>query len=95
MRDKTKQKLEMKKNLEIAASVEILFDEETPSIDEELLLELGMYSQKESVGGVKSATEDYNFSFAVLAARLTDLTRKGQLNIVERGEAQEKALNIL
>ena len=35
-----------KENLEIAARAEILLDEETPSIDEELLLELGMYRQK-------------------------------------------------
>ena len=34
-------------------------------------------------------------SFAIIAATLTDLTKKGQPNFVEWGEAQEKAFNTL
>ena len=46
-----------KKDLKIAASAEVLFDEETPSIDDDSLLELGTYRQKENVIDVKSETE--------------------------------------
>ena len=42
-----------KEDLKIAASAEILLDEGTPSIDEDWLLELSMYRQKENVSEVK------------------------------------------
>ena len=38
---------------------------------------------------------DYIPSFAIIAAPLTDLTKRGQPNFVEWGEAQEKAFNTL
>ena len=38
---------------------------------------------------------DYIASFAAIAAPLTDLTRKGQLNFVKGGEDYEKAFNTL
>ena len=41
----------------MAASAEMLLDEEIPNIDEDLLLELGKYKQKENVGDVKLGTE--------------------------------------
>ena len=39
-----------KEDLKISASAEMLVDAETPSIDEDSLLELGTYKQKEDVG---------------------------------------------
>ena len=41
----------------MAASVEMLLDKEIPSIDEDSLLELGMYKQKEDVSDIKLGTE--------------------------------------
>ena len=46
-----------KEDLKISASVEMLVDEEMPSIDEDSLLELGTYKQKEDVSDVKLGTE--------------------------------------
>ena len=46
-----------KKDLKIAASAKILLDKETPSRDEDLLLELGMYRQKENVSDIKLGTK--------------------------------------
>ena len=46
-----------KEDLNIVASAEMLLDEETLSIDEDLLLELGTYKQKEDVNHVKLGTE--------------------------------------
>ena len=43
--------------------------------------------------GLLSYYRDYIPSFAVIAAPLTDLMRKGQPNFVEWGESQEKAFN--
>ena len=37
--------------------------------------------------------QDYIPSFAIITAPLTDLTKKGQPNFVEWGEAQEKVFN--
>ena len=39
--------------------------------------------------------QDYISSFAIIAAPLMDLTKKGQPNFVKWGEAQEKAFNTL
>ena len=46
-----------KEDLKIAASAEVLFDKEIFSIDEDSLLELGTYRQKEDVSDVKLGTE--------------------------------------
>ena len=46
-----------KEDLKIAASVEMLLDEEISSIDKDSLLELGTYRQKENVSDVKLGTE--------------------------------------
>ena len=46
-----------KEDLKIAASAEMLLDKEIPSIDEDFLLELGTYKQKEDVSDVKLETE--------------------------------------
>ena len=46
-----------KENLKMAASAEMLLDEEIPSIDKDSLLELGTYKQKEDVCHVKLGTE--------------------------------------
>ena len=46
-----------KEDLKISASAEMLVDAETPSIDEDSLLELETYKQKEDVGDVKLGTE--------------------------------------
>ena len=54
--DEAKTKNE-KEDLKIAASAEMLLDEETPSIDEDSLLELGTYKQKEDVSDVNLGTE--------------------------------------
>ena len=45
------------KDLKIAASVKMLLDEEIPRRDEDSLLELGTYKQKEDVSNVKLGTE--------------------------------------
>ena len=45
--------------------------------------------------GLLGYCQDYIPSFAIIAAPLTDLTKKGQPNFVEWGEAQEKAFNTL
>ena len=45
------------KDLKIAANAEMLMNEEIPSIDEDSLLELGTYKQKEDVSDVKLETE--------------------------------------
>ena len=46
-----------KGDLKISASAKMLVDAETPSIDEDSLLELGIYKQKEDVGDVKLGIE--------------------------------------
>ena len=46
-----------KEDLKISASAEMLLDEEIPSINEDSLLELGTYKQKEDVSDVKLRTE--------------------------------------
>ena len=46
-----------KEELKIAASAKMLLDEETPSIDDDLLLQLGTYKQKEDVSNVKVGTK--------------------------------------
>ena len=46
-----------KEDLKISASAEMLVDEEIPSIEEDSLLELGTYKQKEDVSDVKLGTE--------------------------------------
>ena len=45
--------------------------------------------------GLLGYYREYIPSFAIIAAPLTDLTKKGQPNFVEWGEAQEKAFNTL
>ena len=42
-----------KEDLKMETSAEVLLDEETPSIDEDLLLELDTYRQKKNVSDVK------------------------------------------
>ena len=54
--DKAKSESE-NEDLKVAASAKVLLDEETPSIDEKSLLELGTYRQKESVSDVQLGTE--------------------------------------
>ena len=44
-------------DLNIAAGAEMSLDEEIPSIDKDLLLELGTYKQKQDVSDVKLGTE--------------------------------------
>ena len=46
--------------------------------------------QIRSFMGLAGYYRDFILNFAALAAPLSDLTRKGQLNKVEWGEAQEK-----
>ena len=46
-----------KEDLKVTASSEVLFEEKILSIDEELLLKLGMYRQNESVSDVRLRTE--------------------------------------
>ena len=46
-----------KEDLKITAGAEMLLDEEIPSIDEDSLLELGTYKQKEDVSDVKLGTK--------------------------------------
>ena len=46
-----------KENLKISASAEMLVDAETPSLDEDSLLELGTCKQKKDVGDVKLGRE--------------------------------------
>ena len=46
-----------KEDLKISASAETLLDEEIPSIDEDSLLELGTYKQKEDVSDIKLGTK--------------------------------------
>ena len=47
--------------------------------------------QVRSFMGLAGYYRDFIPNFAAIAAPLSDLTRKGQPNIVEWGEAQEKA----
>ena len=49
----------------------------------------------QSFCGLLGYYRDYIPSFAIIAAPLTDLTKKGQPNFVEWGETQEKAFNTL
>ena len=46
-----------KKDLKLAASAKALLDDNTQNIDEDSLLELGTYRQKENVSDVKLGTE--------------------------------------
>ena len=54
--DEVKTEIE-KEDLKMSAGAEMLMDEEMPSIDEDSLLELGTYKQKEDVSDVKLGTE--------------------------------------
>ena len=54
--DEAKTEIE-KEDLKMSAGAEMLMDEEMPSIDEDSLLELGTYKQKEDVSDVKLGTE--------------------------------------
>ena len=46
-----------KEDLKISAKAEMLVSEEMPSIDEDSLLKLGTYKQKENVSDVKLGTD--------------------------------------
>ena len=46
MSEKTKHNAKGKKDFKVTASAEVLLEEKTPSIDEESLLELDTYRQK-------------------------------------------------